>query len=196
MTFAAASRAGGLCLHRTQDGLLGTDHRTTTLTSRTGLCATIALGTTTMTMWTSHIFLQFELLLNTRRNLLQVELDTHTKVGATELALLATATATASEATEASETTTTTEDITKHAEDIIHRHAASEATSERTTVACCTTHTSFAKLVVTLALVRIRKHAIGLCSLLELLLSLFVARITVRMILDGLFLVGFLDLVS
>ena len=74
--------------------------------------------------------------------------------------------------------------------------SASEATSERTTVACSTTYSGFAKLVVTLALVRIRKNTIGFCSLLELLLSLFVARITVRVILYGLLLIGFLDLVS
>ena len=52
-----------------------------------------------------------------------------------------------------------------------------------------------AKLVVALALLRVVEHVVGFGSLLELLLSLFVARVTVGMVFDGYLTIRFLDLV-
>ena len=91
--------------------------------------------------------------------------------------MLATSASKASKAAETSETAST-KDVAKHGKDVIHAHAC---TSE----AALTIHPGKAELVVTLTFLRVTKHIISLRSLFELLLSLFVARIAVRVVFDG-----------
>ena len=76
------------------------------------------------------------------------------------------------------------EDIAEMAEYIFHGHAASAE-------AAGALHSCHAELVITLSLLRVGKHLIRLCRLFEFLLSLLVARVLVRVILDGFLAVGF-----
>ena len=83
------------------------------------------------------------------------------------------------------------EDITEHGEDVVHVHAlAAEATE-----AACATRSCKSELVVLLTLLWVVEHVVGLSSLLELLLSLLVARVAVRVVFYGYLSIGLLYLV-
>ena len=82
-------------------------------------------------------------------------------------------------------------DVAKHGEDIIHGHASAE-TAERASVTGGATQSGMAELVVTGTLDRIAQHVIRFCRFLEFLFRCFVARVFVRMVLDGLFTISFL----
>ena len=72
--FAATGRTGGACLHRSENGLLVADYRTATFTGRTGFRAAVSLCTGSVTVAAGYILFQFEFLLYSGRNLLEVQL--------------------------------------------------------------------------------------------------------------------------
>ena len=74
LTFTVTSRTSGAGLHRTQNRLLVTDHRTATLTGRTSLRTAVAFGPRAMTVITRHIFFQFEFLFYSCRDFFQSHL--------------------------------------------------------------------------------------------------------------------------
>ena len=112
----------------------------------------------------------------------------------THAPLLSTAAAKAAESAESTKTAakasakTTTEHICKMAENIAEVHAGE--------VAGFTAHAGVTELVVTGLLVRVAEHIVSLGSLLEFLLSLFVARIAVRVVLHSLLAICLLYLVG
>ena len=190
LSLAVTVRTDSLSLHHAENALLCAGYTTGTVAIRTGFCTRVAFCTTTVTMFTSDIFLQLEFLFNTGCNVLQVQFHLYTKVGATEFALLRTAT-TATKTTEsakASESAATSEDVAKHREDVVHRHALSAIAAT-----CSTTHSGMAELVITGTFVLVAQYAISFCRFLELLFRFLVTRILVWVILDGHFTIGFLD---
>ena len=183
---ACASASVTLCLslHVSEHGVYGAISDARALTLRAGLCLSV-FAAAAVTMGASDVFVYLELLGDAGSDLFQADANFEAKVR-TLLNVLP-ASSSSAEASEASETTakaTTSEDVAKHAEDVVHRHAG--AASE-TTLAI---HSCKAELVVALALLGVVKDIICLSSLLELLLSLLVARIAVRVVLDGHLLVG------
>ena len=88
------------------------------------------------------------------------------------------------------------ENIAELRENILHREAAAAEAAETASAARRTAHAGMAELVVTGTLVGVRQHVVGFCCLLELLLGLLVARILVRVILNGSLAVGLLYFVG
>ena len=110
-----------------------------------------------MTVAAGYILFQFEFLLYSGRNLLEVQLHLNAQVRAAITALLLRATAAESAEpaeTAAEPTAVSAEYITEHGEDVVHGHTAAEA-AERSAVTGGTTHSGMAELVVTGTLVRI-----------------------------------------
>jgi len=135
-------------------------------------------------MLTCHILAQLEFLRDTLIDLFECQAHFQAKVIAPMLLRTALATAKTSEAM-------TSEDVAKHGEDIVHVHGcATEATE-----AACPHRSVESELIVLLTLLGVVKHVIGFGSLFELLLSLLVARVAVRVIFDGYLAISFLDLV-
>ena len=97
--------------------------------------------------------------------------------------------ASAEEITEASKTTasapSSSEEAAEHGEDIVHVHAASAEAAESAKAIGTTARTIETKLVILLAFLGVVEHIVGLRSLLKLLLSLLVARVTIGVIFDG-----------
>ena len=83
-------------------------------------------------------------------------------------------------------------DIAEHREDVVHVHLGTKAVEASESAAC---RSCKSKLVVLLTLLWVVQHVIGLCGLLEFLLSLFVARVSVRVIFDGNLSVCLLDVI-
>ena len=193
-TLATASGTGGTGLHGAQNGLLVADHTSTALASRTGLHAAIAFGTCTVTMLACHIFLQLELLFHTSGYLFQIQLHLHAQVTSTKDPLLCASSSKASEATETS--AMSAKDVTKHGEDVIHRHATSTESAKRSAIACSSAHAGMSKLVIPCPFIGIAQYVIRLCGFLKLLFGLLVTGILVRVVLDGLLPVGFLYLIG
>ena len=97
---------------------------------------------------------------------------------------------TAAKAAETTKTASSAKYIAEHREDVVHRETTAKAAE--------TTHAARsveAELVVLLTFLRIVKNIVGLGSLLELLLRLFVAGVAVGVILDGDAAVSLLDIV-
>ena len=88
LSLAATRRTSDASLHRAQNGLLVTDHRTTTFTSWTRFRTAVPFGTTTVALVTRHIFFEFKFLFYSGRDLFQRQLHFHTKVTAAIPALL------------------------------------------------------------------------------------------------------------
>ena len=88
------------------------------------------------------------------------------------------------------------ENIAELRENILHREASAAEAAETASAARRTAHAGMAELVVTGTLVGVRQHVVGFCCLLELLLGLLVARILVRVILNGSLAVGLLYFVG
>ena len=182
-SLSAAVRTGTLRLHHAEDSALGLGDHTATVTM--GACLGLAIaGTTAATCLAGHIFTHFDLLLTTAVNLFKCQLDLDTKIGAAQHTPCRTAT-TAETCKACAETAAkqVAEDTSKLREDVVHIH---------TTLTVCSVDTGMAELIVACFLVRIAQHIISLGSFLELLLSFLVARIAVRVILQGQFAVGLL----
>ena len=106
--------------------------------------------------------------------------------------LTAVAATTSAEATEAAKASEATEEIAKLAEDVLHRHtSATEATRPGSTI-----NPGVAKLVIPLTLLRVTQDTIRLGGLLKLLLGTLVARIAVRVVLEGSLSVRLLDFIG
>ena len=190
LTFTITVRADSLSLHHAENALLCAGYTTGTVAIRTSFCTRVAFCTTTVTMFTSDIFLQLEFLFNTGCNVLQVHFYLYAKVRTAEFTLLGAAT-TATKTTEsakASESAATTEDVAEHREDIVHRHTLSAVTATGSTA-----HSGMTELVVTGTFVLVAQYAICFSRFLELLFRFLVTWILVRVILDGHFTIGFLD---
>ena len=86
----------------------------------------------------------------------------------------------AAKATEATEASTTTKHIAKHGENIIHGESTAGESAKAIHVRAIKT-----ELVILLAFLRIMQHIVGFSCLFEFLFSLFVTRISVRMVFDG-----------
>ena len=134
-------------------------------------------------MWTVDIRAYLEFLGDALIDFLKCQLHFQTQVTASVL-LRTTRTAETSESVAA-------EDVAEHREDVIHVHAG---TTEAAEASEATTHigTVESKLVILLSGLRIVQYIIGLGSLLELLFSLFVTRITIGVVLDGYLTIRFL----
>ena len=185
LALATTSRTGRLRLHLAQDGIGDTGNDTRTLTGVAGLHAIGALGARPVTFRAGHIFLDLDLLLDTGRDFLQVQLYLHTQVRPAVNPTAATRTA-AKPAETSEATKVTTEDITELREDIIH--------GETTRALRSAPDTRMTELVVTLTFLRVAQHVIGLCRLLEFLLGILITRILIRMVLNRLLTVRFLYL--
>ena len=190
LSLAVTVRTDSLSLHHAENALLCTSYTAGTVAIRTGLCTRVAFCTTTVTMFTSDIFLQLEFLFNTGCNVLQVHFYLYAKVRTTEFTLLGAAT-TATKTTESAKTSksaATSEDVAEHREDVVHRHTLSTETATGST-----THSGVTELVVTGTFVLVAQYAICFSRFLELLFRFLVTWVLVRVILDGHFTIGFLD---
>ena len=176
---------GSLGLHHTKDTLLCTDFNTRTMTVLASFCSATLLSTSAVAVFARYVLTHLKLLGNARSNLLQRQTNLQTKVRATILRGLMTATSEAAKSSAMS-----TEHIAKHREDIVHRETTSS--TERTSTTKATTRSIETKLVILLAFLWIVQYIISLSSLFKLCFSLRVIRITVRMILDSKFSVCFL----
>ena len=185
--FALACRTYALRLHHAEKALSGARDNTTSVAGGTSLTTAVPLSSRTVAMLADHILAHFEFLGDTGGNLLQREAYLQPKVAATILLVLAASKA----AAETSESTTSAKHVAEHREDIVHRESATAESSESTSHV----GTVESELVVLLTFLRVVEHIVSLCRLLELLLGLFVAGITVGMVFDGYFTIGFLDVV-
>ena len=127
-------------------------------------------------------------------NLGQRHLDADAQVGAALHALALAACSTAEEVTKAAKTAESAKQVAELSQDVFHRHAAAISTA---------THllASETKLVIAGALVGVTEDVIGLGCLLEFLLGSFflgiaLALLFVRVVLDGQFAVGFLQVIG
>ena len=143
------------------------------MTFGAGLCASVTFGSCSVTVLARYIFLQFEFLLYALGYLLEAELDLDAEIRATEATRLLAAT-TATEASESAKASMATEDVAKHREDVVHRHALSAISATGSAA-----HAGMAKLVVASALVVVAQYLVGFGCLLELILGLLVARVLV-----------------
>ena len=84
------------------------------------------------------------------------------------------------------------EEVAELREDVFHRHTAAESTR---TTAGCTAHSGMSETVVTGAFLVVAQHVVSLSGFFELLLRLLIARVAIRVILDGLLPVSLLYLV-
>ena len=192
MAFAAASRAGSLGLH-------GSEHRanraysvTRTVTGRTGFWLRTSLAARTVTSRTGHVLANLKLLGASCEGFLQGELSLNAQVSSLILLWLsATASKATAESAESAESPVSAEDVAKHREDVIHVHAGSTTES----AAESALRTVESKLVVLLTLLRVVQNLVSLGSFLELFFRLLVARVAVRVILDGYLAVSLLDFV-
>ena len=189
MSLATASRAGSLGLHGTEHRAYGAHGVTRAMTGRTGLWLRTSLAAGTVTSRTGYILANLKLLGTSSVSFLQGELGLNAQVATLVLLWLSATAAKAS--TEASETAVSAEDVAKHREDVIHIHAGS--TTEAAAKAALRTVES--KLVVLLTLLRVVQNLVSLGSLLKLIFRLLVARVAVRVILDGYLAVSLLDFV-
>ena len=180
-TFAVTCRTLRLCLHHAKHSANCAGNDTATVTCRTSLACATLLCARTVTMSTCNVLLHLELLCGSGCNLLERKRHLYAQIGTAVLRFLTlTSTAKASEAAES--TAMSAEHVTEHREDIVHREttgATESATAESAA------RSIKAKLVILLAFLRVVKHIVSLCCFLELLLSLFIARVTVRVIFDS-----------
>jgi len=123
-----------------------------------------------------------DLLFDAAGDLFQGQLDLDAQVGA-----LHAPTTTAAAARTA--TKGAAEDVAELAEDVLHVHPAEPGTAARSPAQAIVT-----EAVVLGALLVVLEHFIGLCGLLELFFRRCVARVFIRVILEGQFAVGLLDI--
>ena len=187
LTFTVTGGAYALSLHHSEDALCGVGDDARSVTSRTCLSTAAVLGASAVTVGASDVLAHLELLGDARIDFLQGEAYLQTQVAASvHLGTTAPATTESAKAV-------TTEDIAEHREDVVHIH---RRTVETTESACSASHrTCEAKLIVLLTLLRVVQDVVGLGSLLKLLLSLFVARVSVGVIFDGNLSICLLDVV-
>ena len=185
LTFSVTGGTDTLLLHHAEDALCGVGDDTATMAGGTLLLAAAGFCARTAAMRADDILAHLEFLGDALVDLLQRQFHFQTQVAAT---MLLRTTGTASEATKS----VTSEDVAEHRENVVHIH---RGTTEAAEIETSGTRTCEAKLVVLLTRLRVVQHVIGLCGLLEFLLSLLVARITVGVVLDGYLSIGFLYLV-
>ena len=185
--FAAAMGADALGLHLAQQGAAHFGHHTCSVTVGTDVVVVVA-GSRAATGLAGHIFGHFYLLFAAFVNLLECELHLDAQIASTHggatMPLLPTAKT--SESRETATAEEIAEQVAEMREYVVHIHVAGATSLEG----------SVAELVVFCLFVRVAQHIVGLSSLLELLLSLFVAGIAVGMVLQGQFAVGFLQLIG
>ena len=184
MTFAAASRAGSLGLHRTEHRADSANGVTCSVTGRAGLWLRTTLASSTMARRTWYVLANLELLGATCVSLFQSKLSLYAQVSTLVLLWLGTS---AKSAETATESTVTAEDVAKHREDVVHVHACATAETAKSSL-----RTVESKLIVLLALLGVVKNLVCFGSFLEFFLSLLVARVAVWMIFDGYLAVSFL----
>lgn len=173
--------ADALGLHTAKETVDHLDDTASAFTLRAGLELCAILGTGAMAMRTFAVFLELDVLLHASHNIGQRDLDTDADVRTT----LATFTLSTEETAEAA----TASFATKEAIEDIERI---EATTAKAAAHARIVET---KLVVTLAFVGIAEHLVGLSTLLEFLLGLFIAGILVGVIFDGELAISTLDFV-
>ena len=175
----AAGGAGAHCLHGTQKGALHARH----------LAAAFARGTRpVLAALATHQLGHLDLLLGAQGDLLQRKLDSHTQVAALHHTVPPRA------ATETAKGTTSegfSENVAELGEDVLHVHTAALEPTAPEATRCIVTES-----VVLGLLVRIAQDLVRGSRFLELFLGRLVARVFVRMELDGLLAVGLLDLVG
>ena len=185
-------RTYALRLHHAEEAALCRDDGARTVTGAAGLLAIGVGGPFTITVRAGDILLDLEFLLHALLYILEREPYTGAEVRAAERL---TSAASASEATKASEVkAATAEEVAEAAEDILHAHAAAEASS--TAAGGTATDTGVTELIVALALVGVTQHVIGLGQLLELLLGLLIPGVLIGVVLDGELAIGLLQLVG
>ena len=136
-------------------------------------------------MLTRHVLAHLELLGNTLVDLLQRQAYLQPQVAASML--MSTGRTSSAKASEA----VASKDVAKHREDVVHIHRTAAEASETASGA---ERSVESELVVLLPFLRVVQHIVSLSCLLELLFSLFVARVAVRMIFDGYLPIGLFDL--
>ena len=157
------------------------------MTRRTLVVGAADFCSCAVTVRTGDILAYLEFLGHAVGDFLQAQFHLQAQVAAAVLLWSATSAA-ASETAESS--CVSAKDVAEHGEDVVHIHAgASEG------VEASTARSIESEGVILLALLRVVQHIICLCSLLELFLGFFVARITVRVVFDGDRSIRFLNLV-
>ena len=190
LTGTVAGGADALSLHLSEEGLLSADHRTRSLAGGAGDDVARALRSGAVAVLAGDLLLDLKLLRRPLEHLVQSEVNPYAQVRSAHLT--AVAAAASAKASEATKTAKASEEIAKLAEDVLHRHAsATEASWTGGTV-----HTGVTKLVIPLALLRVAQDTIGLGRLLKLLLRTLVARIAVRVVLEGSLAVRLLDVIG
>ena len=185
VTLAMTSRAGALGLHHAKHGARGTNRVARTMASWASFRLGASLASCAMTFVANHILANLEFLGKTLVSFLQGKFYCYTQVSSLVLWSLGLSTSKTAESA-----TVSTEDVAEHGEDVVHVHAGTTSESSESTL-----WTIESKLVVLLTLLRVAKHIIGLCGLLEFFLCLLVARVAVWVIFDGYLAISLLDLV-
>ena len=185
LTFTSTSRASGLCLHLSQNGIGNSCYNTRAFARITSLCSVISFCTGAMTMRTSYVFLYLDFLFYSCSNIFQGKFNLNTQI---RTPIYPTATTLSAKATKATKTTEmTSKNISELWENIFHRHSSTETSRLR-----CTTNSRMTKLIITLTFLRIAQHIIGLSRFFKLFFSFFIPRIFIRVILNCFFTISLL----
>ena len=153
----------------------------------TGAAFLDVLAALAVTFRTRRVAFQANLLGAALEDFLVAERHLDLQVVSARRSGLATASTAAAKTTESA-----TENIAKVRENIFE----TEALAAESAATKATTGGVKAELVILLTLLGVAQNVISFGSLLELLFGFLVARVLVRVVLDGKFLVGVLDLVS
>ncbi len=174
-TFASTMRTGTLGLHHSKNSPLCFGDNTSTIALGTDLCLTVFSTTTTASL-TGNKFTDLDFLLTATVNLLKGEFNLDTEITATQYTACAATTTKSAESCAETTSKKVSKYTAKLGKDVVHIH---------TTLAIGALHPCHAKLVVAGFLVGIAKHIVRLGSLLKLLFGLLIARIAIRMVLEG-----------
>ena len=187
----AAGRAHALGLHAAEKDVFDARHMARAVARRAGRIGIGVLGSRTAALVAGDGLVDLELLGDAVGDLGQRQPDLDADIGAAVHAPAA-----GRRRTEPAPAEMSAENIAELRENILHREAAAAEAAETASAARRAAHAGMAELVVTGTLVGVRQHVVGFCCLLELLLGLLVARILVRVILNGSLAVGLLYFVG
>ena len=176
-------RTDGLCLHSAKEAIYNLYDTATALTLRAGIEVIAVLGTCALTVLALDIFLDLDVLLDTIDDIGQGNLDTYTDVRSALACWLIVA---REERAETAAASTASEEAVENIERIKASTSTAKAAHARIVEA---------ELVVTLTLLWVAEHLVGLSALLEFLLGGLVARILVGVIFDSELTIGSLDFI-
>ena len=186
--YRAVAAAGGAVrggLHGTEDGLLHACHPPAAVAGVAGYGVRSLGRTRAAAFGAGHVLFHLDFLFHAFGHFGQGELYFDPQVRPPAHAW--SAAASPAEPAEAAKSAYVAEYVAEVGEYVFHCHAAAESASGSTAYA------RMAELVVALPFLRVAQHLVGFGGFLELFFRRLVARVLVRVVLNGFFAVGFLD---